>query len=379
MVKSRLRNPDFFLLAATGAILVFGILILSSASAQFSQLKFHNSFYLLQHQILMGIIPGLILGLIAYIIPIDKIRSLAPLLLLATVVLLVMVFIPGLGVQAGGAQRWVDLGFTSIQPSEILKLTFTLYLASWLSSRLEKNERARDGKKRGFSSTFWAFLIVVGIVGLFLILQPDISTFGIIALTALCMYFVSDTPLRHTFFIICLGVAALLMLVVVEPYRFDRFHAWMSPESDPMGKSFQSNQALIIVGSGGIFGQGFGSSSSKYAILPELIGDSIFAPYAQETGFVGCVMVISLFAFIVWRGFRISQKSEDNFSRLAAVGICFWIAFQSFINMASTARLIPLSGVPLPFMSYGGTAMMVELAAIGLLMNISRHRSYDSD
>jgi cell division protein FtsW len=210
------------------------------------------------------------------------------------------------------------------------------------------------------------------LIGALLVKQPDLSTFGIVALVAFGMYFLAGTPLKHTVFMVVLGLALLAALVVFEPYRLERFSSWLSPESDPLGKSFQSSQALIIVGSGGAFGQGLGSSSSKYTILPELIGDSVFAPYAHEIGFAGCFLLMALFSVFAWRGFLIARLSKGKFEYLVVCGIVIWICLQSMINIASTARLIPLSGVPLPFMSYGGTAIAMELAAVGLLLNISR-------
>ncbi len=371
MIKEEVKVPDYFLLIIVISLLVIGVLILSSASAVLSLTKFHNTYYLLVHQIINGILPGLFLGFIAYKMGLGKIRKIAPLCLLAALILMALVFVPGIGVSAGGAQRWIKLGLISLQPSEVLKLSFILYLASWLASKTEKISSKRNTKK-GFSETLLGFMVVVGLVGVFLIFQPDISTFGIIGLTALCMYFLSGTPLKHTVLIVVLGAIGLLALVALAPYRFDRFMAWMSPEIDPMGDNFQPNQALITVGSGGTFGQGFGASSQKAAYLPELIGDSVFAPYALEMGFAGSVVLILLFTFFVWRGFSTAKRTEDKFSRLAVSGITFWIAAQAIINIASTARVIPLSGVPLPFISYGGTALMAELVAVGIMLNISK-------
>jgi cell division protein FtsW len=169
------------------------------------------------------------------------------------------------------------------------------------------------------------------------------------------------------------GSLILLALVYLEPYRWSRFASWMSPQADPMGSGFQANQALIIASSGGVLGQGFGSTASKYTMLPELIGDSVFAPYAAETGFVGCILLVSLYAVFVWRCLLIAGKSSVPFERLASVGVAVWFAVQSVLNIASTLRLVPLSGVPLPLISYGGTAMMVELTATGFMLNLSRH------
>jgi cell division protein FtsW len=371
MIKEEAKTPDYFLLLTVLSILVIGVLILSSASAVLSQAKFQNSYYLLIHQIVNGIVPGLVIGFIAYKMGLEKIRKFAPLCLLAVIILMALVFIPGIGFSAGGAQRWIKLGTFSLQPSEILKLSFILYLASWLASKTEKASSKRNSKK-GFGETFSGFIVVLGLVSVFLIFQPDISTLGIIACTSLCLYFLSGTPFKHTVLIVVMGAICLLGLVALEPYRLDRLKAWMSPEMDPMGQNFQPNQALITVGSGGAFGQGFGASSQKAAYLPELIGDSVFAPFALEMGFAGSVVLMLLFLFFVWRGFSIAKKTEDKFSRLAVLGITFWIAIQAVINIASTSRIIPLSGVPLPFISYGGTALMAELIAVGIMLNISK-------
>lgn len=371
MIKDQAKKPDYVLLVITSALVIAGVLILSSASAVSSQAKFDNSYYLLTHQITNGIIPGLVAGLVAYCLGMERLRKLAPFLLLCTIVLLALVFFPGLGFKAGGAQRWVNIGIATVQPSEILKLTFVLYLASWLASKTEKIS-VKKNKKKEFTQTLWGFLVVIGLIGVFLIAQPDISTFGIIATTAVCMYFLADTPIKHAFFIVAMGVICLLALIWLAPYRMDRFMAWLFPEIDPMGDSFQPNQALITAGSGGMFGQGFGASSQMAAHIPELIGDSVFAPYALETGFAGCSIIVALFVFFIWRSFRTAKLSEDKFSRLAVLGYTFWIAIQAFINISSTIRLIPLSGVPLPFISYGGTAMAVELAAVGIILCVSR-------
>jgi cell division protein FtsW len=366
------KRPDLILIAAVATMLLLGILILSSASALMSQARFGDSYFYLRHQVVLGILPGLFLGLLVYFIPTDFLRRWSLVLMAFTLALLVLIFIPGIGFQAGGAQRWVNLGITTVQPSEILKLVFIIYLASWLSSHVGVRGHKKAGQKE-FSSTLVPFLIVVSLIGLMLLAQPDLSTFGIIAVIAMGMYFLAGTPVRHTFFVIFMGMALLALLVIFEPYRLERLTSWMSPESDPMGNGFQSSQALIMTGSGGVFGLGLGSSSAKYVLLPELIGDSVFAPFAQEIGFTGSLLLVGMFLVYTWRGFMIARASPAKFDYLAACGIVIWIALQSVINIASTTRLIPLSGVPLPFISYGGTAMAMELAATGLLLNISRH------
>ncbi len=371
MTREQRLKPDLIMLAAVAAAVVLGVMILSSASALLSQSKYHDSYYLIRHQIMMGILPGIVAGIAAYKIPLKLWRKLAPFFLLACVLFLVSVFIPGVGFSAGGAQRWINLGVATVQPSELLKLAFIVYLASWLASR---SERRSDKKKSGqmFGDTLAAFLLVVGVIGFLLIKQPDLSTFGVIALTAFIMYFLSGTPLKHSFFMVLAGIALLALLVCSESYRLDRLSSWLSPESDPLGKNFQSKQAMMLVGSGDVFGQGMGASSQKYSLLPELIGDSIFAPYAHEFGLVGGMALIAIFAVFAWRGFIIAKKSQNKFQYLAAFGITFWIVLQAMINISATIGLLPLSGIPLPFISYGGTAIAIELIAAGFLLNISR-------
>ncbi|MCU0653005.1 MAG: putative lipid II flippase FtsW [Candidatus Pacebacteria bacterium] len=372
MTKDQAKKPDLVLLASVGAMLLLGILILSSASASLSQFKYDDSYYLIVHQLLMGIFPGLVFGFVAYKIPMEIVRRFALPLLAASVLFLIMIFVPGIGFAAGGAQRWIHLGVATFQPSEFLKLAFIVYLASWLAGRFGAASPARRGSKRETRDNLAAFLVVVALIGLLLIKQPDLSTFGIVAVVAFAMYFLAGTPLKHTALIGLLGLGLLALLVVTMPYRMQRLTSWLSPESDPLGKGFQSNQALIIVGSGGIFGQGLGSSSPKYTVLPELIGDSVFAPFAHEIGFFGCLLLIALFAVFAWRGFLVARHCGDKFESLVVYGVVIWICLQAFINISSTARLIPLSGVPLPFISYGGTAMAMELIAVGMVANISR-------
>jgi len=374
-MRDNLYKTDFVLLGVALSILVLGILILSSASAFLSMSKYHDSYYLLKHQLLFGVLPGLMAGLIMFKIPVEWLRKASPYLMGLVVVFLSLVFVPILGMHAGGAQRWVRLGFASLQPSEILKFVFIIYLASWLSTHsTRRHSKTKMTKNAGASGPLLPFIILLGCIGLLVILQPDLSTFGIIAIVAVGMYFAAGTPIKHIFFIALAGAVILLLLVYFEPYRLSRFASWMTPQSDPMGTGFQANQALIIASSGGIFGQGFGSTSSKYALLPELIGDSIFAPFAAETGFIGCALLITLYGVFAWRSFKIASASYDSFDRLSAVGIAIWFSVQSVLNIASTVRLVPLSGVPLPLISYGGTAMVMELAAVGFLLNLSRRR-----
>jgi len=368
MVKES-SHPDYILVIVTAVLLVLGILILASVSASLSQEKFGTTYYFLNRQILW-ITLGIILAFLVFKIRLDFLKKWAPILLLINLILLAMVFLPGIGTDFGGATRWLNLGPISFQPSEFLKLTFILYLAAWLTSRTEEIVTVK--KQKEFSQTLIAFLIVIGIISLLLIFQPDISTLGVIILVAGLIYFLANTPLWHSILMVLIGTGGLLTLIKLAPYRAARLLVFLKPETDPMGIGYQIKQALIAVGSGGIFGLGLGMSVQKFGFLPQPISDTIFAILAEETGFIGCLILILLFLIFLWRGFKIAKESRDKFSQLAALGISSWIILQAFVNIGSMIGILPLTGIPLPFISYGGSALVAELVAIGILLNISR-------
>ena len=369
MKKERQRKknkPDYILILTVGILLLLGIIILASVSAPLSQEKFGSPYFYLFRHLLVGLLPGILLGYLAFKMPLSFFKKWAPVLLIINLFFLVMVFIPGIGISFGGANRWVDLGFISFQPSEFLKLSFILYLAIWLSKRSEKIKE--------FGSTFIAFAIILGLISLLLILQPDISTLGIIIASGVLIYFLAGTPLKHTFLILSTSLAVLFLLIKIAPYRLERVLVFLNPDLDPMGLGYHINQALIAVGSGGILGTGLGMSIQKFGFLPQPMTDSIFVIFAEEVGFIGSVVLISLFLILAWRGFQIAKEVQDKFSKLACVGITFWITFQAFVNIGSMIGILPLTGIPLPFISYGGSALVAELIGIGILLNISKNR-----
>lgn len=377
MVKVSGR-PDYILVGTVVILIVLGILILASVSASLSQEKFGTTYYFLNHQLLFGLLPGIILAFLAFKIRLDFFKKWAPLLLLINLILLAMVFLPPIkflvgGAEAGGATRWLSLGPISFQPAEFLKLTFILYLAAWLTSRTSQKLTGGGQAKKEFSTTLVAFLIVIGLISLLLIFQPDISTLGIIVASAILMYFLAGTPLWHSFLIILIGSGALFSLIKLAPYRAARLLVFFEPGTDPMGIGYQLKQALIAIGSGGIFGLGLGMSHQRLGFLPQSISDSIFAIMAEETGFIGSLILISLFLIFLWRGFKIAKGMENKFSQLLALGISSWIVIQAFINVGSMTGLLPLTGIPLPFISYGGSALVAELTGVGILLNISKY------
>ncbi|MBI2041915.1 MAG: putative lipid II flippase FtsW [Candidatus Nealsonbacteria bacterium] len=366
MNQARKGHPDYILSSVVVILILLGIVILASVSAPISQDKFGSpNFYLLRY-LLFGMLPGIFLGFMAYKFSLAIWKKLSAMLLMANLFLMALVFLPGVGIQHGGAARWINLGFTSLQPSEFLKLTFILYLANWLPSLKEKH-------RKNFSKTLAGFLTIAGLVTLFLALQKDVSTLGIIITSGILIYFMSGTPVKHTLGIIAGGLSMLAFLIKIEPYRLERIRVFLNPAINPMETGYQIKQALIAIGSGGILGKGLGMSLQKLGFLPEPMSDSIFAIFSEEAGFIGGLVVIALFLIFAWRGFKVVKVARDNFYKLASLGITFWITIQAFINIGATIGILPLTGIPLPFISYGGSAAVAELIGIGILLNISKH------
>ncbi len=343
--------------------MLMGVLILASVSAPFSQGKFGNPYYFLIHQAIFGLLPGSILAFMLLKINLEKLKKIAPLLLLINLVLLIMVFLPFIGSRTGGSASWLDFRIISFQPSEFLKFTFILYLASFLASREEKSNRKNN---------FLVFLITGGLISLLLILQPDVGTLGIIILTAILMYFSSRTPIWQSALVVLTAAGGLMALMRFSAYRFSRLMTFLNPLADPQGAGYQVNQAIVTVGSGGIIGQGLGLAEEKFGLLPQPISDSIFVIFAKEAGFAGALLLISVFLAFLWMGFKIAKSAKNRFSQLLAMGITSWIILQAFINIGAMIGIMPLTGIPLPFISYGGSALITELAGIGVLLNISK-------
>lgn len=369
-------NYHLFFLAVF--LVACGLFFLACLSSLDSLQKFGTTNYYLLHQLLYGLLPAVVLGFIAFRVPLNFIKKVSPVILLLNIVVLLFVFLPKIGLNFWGAQRWLSLGFVSFQPSEFLKITAILYLSAWISAKLYDADVSgfKPNVKKGYHNAAYVlfpFIIFLSIISVILLFQPDLSTLGIIGLTLLAMYFSCRTPLWHTFLIITGAVSSLLLLIKFEPYRLDRWFIFLNPEQDPLGKGFQLRQSLISLGSGGIFGKGFGMSAQKFGFMPQAIGDSAFAILGEEFGLIGGLVLIGLFIYLFWLGIKIVKSSNDRFSKLTAMGITFWITLQALINLASVSGIFPLSGIPLPFFSYGGSHLTTELIGIGLLLNISKN------
>ncbi len=384
MASATPHKPDIILLATTSLLLLLGILILSSASLFFAQQNVADPFYYLQHQLLFGVLPGLTLGLLAYLLPRRRLKSLSLPALAGALLLSVLVFVPALGMSEGGATRWLRLGSFSLQPAELLKGSFLVYLAAWLSSRNTAptpKRRAETPNRlvalvRAFgphARQLVPFGIILGGIAAVLLAQSDLSTLGVIAVSAVAMYFVAGTPIWHTAVITGGAGALFLYFILFSSYRMNRIAVLFNPGLEPQGAGYQLKQALIAIGSGGLTGSGLGLSQQKLGFIPQPITDSIFAVLAEEAGFLGSVVLLLLFGILLWRGLRISKLSPKPFPALLAAGITIQLVVQALINIGALIRLFPLTGIPLPLISYGGTALVVSLIEIGLLLNMSRY------
>ncbi len=356
------------LLIVTSLLVFYGLLAVASAGVVLSNINFHQSYYYFINQFWKGLIPGIILFILSFKFPYKKIkkRIFLSLLLVGGIILLVGVFIPGIRICQKGACRWINLGFFSIQPTEIIKLLIIIYLSAWL----EKYQKS-------VKNSFWdliPMLSVCGIVGVIILREPDLGTLGVIALTIIAILFLSDIKLSYLGFLFLIGIVIVFLAINYLPYAINRWHSFINPENDIQGKGYQVYQSLIALGSGGLLGRGLGCSLQKYRFLPEPVGDSIFAVIGEELGFIGAAGLILLFMVFTYFGFKIARQSSDKFGYFLVNGIVILIAVQALINLAATTRLIPLTGITLPFISYGGTSLAVLLMSVGLILNVDCYR-----
>ncbi len=359
------KKPDYILLGTIIITLLLGLAALLSASVAESQKDSGGIYSYFIHQLIYGVGIGIIFGFIAYKVHYKKLRPLALPILLISLFFLILVFVPQVSSESGGAKRWISIyGFT-FQPSELAKLAFIIYLAAWLE--------ARRKTFKNWNASFVPFLIIVSILGGLVAFQPDLGTLGIISLTAASIYLVAGASLAQMGAIVVSGIGLLAALIKIYPHKMDRITSFLNSSHDPLGISYQINQALLAVGSGGLLGVGLGKSVQKYSFLPEPMKDSIFAVWSEEAGFLGAIFLIGLFLVIAFRGLRIARRSKDRFGQLVAVGITFWMISQAFVNIGSMIGLLPLTGIPLPLVSYGGSSMVVTLAGFGVLLNISKY------
>lgn len=370
-MQIREQLNDKVLLGVVFSLMAFGLIMISSAGVIYSQTRFGDEYWFFKHQLLYGVLPGLVVLYFFQKLDYHFWKKMAVPFFFVSIIFLILVFVPGIGSRVYGASRWIQLGPFSFQPSEMVKLSIILYLAAWLEGR--GAQRIKD-----LQEGFLPFVGIVGLISFLIIKQPDTGTLGVIVLSSLTIFFVSGARTSHLMSVATLGFSALAILVRIEPYRFNRILAFRNPDLDPQGIGYQIKQALIAVGTGGFFGAGIGHSKQKFNYLPEPVGDSIFAIIGEEVGFFGCVIVVLLFVTFAMRGLKIAKNAPDTFGKLVASGIVAWVVFQAFINISANIALIPLTGIPLPFISYGGTSLLFLMAAIGILLNISKQTRLES-
>jgi cell division protein FtsW len=345
-------------------LLAFGLISLASVSWVLSDAQHGTNYWYLGRQILLGAIPGLVLMYTFSKTDYHLWQKFSPLLMLIGLVLLTAVFIPGIGFSAGGARRWINFGHFLFQPAELVKLVVIFYLASWYDKR---QHNAHD-LYYGFLPT----LTVVAIVSILIVLEPDMGTMLVLASVATVMFWLGGVKFRYLASAAAVGSLCSWVAIKAAPYRVSRLLAFFDPNIDTRGISYQINQALLAIGSGGFWGRGYGQSLQKYNYLPETIGDSIFAVISEELGFGRVTVVLAAFLLLAWAGYKIAVSAPDTFGRLTAAGITSWIVLQALINIGGITALIPLTGIPLPFISYGASAMALNLAGIGIMLNISK-------
>ncbi len=364
MTNKDLKIDKVFL---TSVILltVFGFIVFSSASLGLLA-RDGASFNLVATKQLIGLVLGCVAFYIMSRVPYKNLRKYSFYIFIAALVINLLLFIPFFTVSHGGASRWIDLGFITFQPSEFLKIAFIIYFAAWLSGIKEKVQTFKFG--------ILPYFIILAILGMLLLGQSDTDTLVVIAGTGIIMLFAAGGKVKD---IIIVGLVLLCLVgavVVVRPYARQRIMTFFNQSGNSQGSGYQIQQSLIAIGSGGFYGRGFGQSIQKFNYLPEPIGDSIFAVESEEFGFIGSVGLILLFLFFLFKSIKISLRAEDTFGRLMVLGIAILVIVESFMNISSMLGLIPLSGMPLLFVSHGGTALIITLGAVGIIANVSKHQ-----
>ncbi|MDO8269256.1 MAG: putative peptidoglycan glycosyltransferase FtsW [Candidatus Levybacteria bacterium] len=338
-----------------------GLFILYDSSSYTAQLDLKDKYYFIKNQSIW-IALGMVAALFVSRLKESFLYNLSLPLLLTTLGFLVLVFLPGIGLELNGSRRWINLGISVFQPSELLKITLSLYLASWLSVK----EKGR----------LPALLLLIGVACGLVLLQPDLKTSIIIGATSFIVYFVSGASIREIAPILLVGILGVVLVAGASPYRVQRMTAFQNVDVNNLDTtSYHTKQIVIALGSGGLSGVGFGNSVQKYAYLPEHTTDSIFAIFAEEAGYIGSVILVGLYMSLSAIGIMIAMNAKTQFGKLMATGITVFLTIQTLINLASQAILIPLTGVPLPFISYGGSSMLINFVAIGLLLNIALDKS----
>ncbi|MDO8572420.1 MAG: putative peptidoglycan glycosyltransferase FtsW [bacterium] len=360
------KKADRIFLGIVAALVLVGTFLFFSASLGLLARSEDLFSSVIFSRLIFGLLAGTITLIITSKIPHTFLKKSSFYFFVFSVILTSLVFVPGIGFEHGGAKRWIHLFGISLQPAEFLKLSFVIYFAAILSSL--------KGKIKTFAYGLLPALILLGITGILLIKQPDMGTFLVIFTSAIAMLIVSGGKWSHIGILGGISIVSVAILAHFKPYILLRFTTFLDPTGDPLGAGYQIQQSLIAIGSGGIFGRGFGQSIQKFGQLPEPIGDSIFAVASEEFGMIGAVIIIALFVALAIRGFQIASRAPNYFSGLLVVGLVILMVTQSFMNIASMLSVLPLVGVPLLFISHGGTALLFALLEAGIILQVSKYQ-----
>lgn len=357
-------NFDIILFVSVILISIFGVIMIYSSSSIWASYKFNDAFKYLKSQGLFLIL-GIVIMIIVSKIDYYKYKKYSNIILGICFILLILVIIPGIGKIRNGSRSWFGIGPFGIQPSEFMKLALIIFTAKYL----EKNDKYLKDIKKGvfpiLGMTMLAFALIM--------LQPDFGTGTILVMTIICMLFVSGVKMGFFMKIGVLGIIGAVILIIMAPYRLQRIVSFINPWVDPLGAGFQIIQSLYAIGPGGLLGMGLGNSIQKHFYLPEPQTDFIFSIISEELGFLGVVIVSTLFLTIIYRGIKTSLNSSDLFGKYLAFGMIFQLSFQAILNLMVVVGLIPVTGVTLPFLSYGGSSLLITMVGMGILLNISRH------
>ncbi|MEI7926770.1 MAG: putative lipid II flippase FtsW [Chloroflexota bacterium] len=363
--RSAAHAPDYLLLTSIIVLSVFGLIAVYSSSYALGAAQFKDANYFIKKQMLWLVLGGIAM-LVAMQFDYRRLMPLSPLIMLFALIGLAGVLIPGIGHSSNGAARWIDLGpLPPLQPSEFAKLAVLIYLSAWLAA---KGDLLHD-----LTLGVLPFVGMVGIVGALIILEPDLGTALVVAAITGTLFFVAGAKLIHVLALAGSGLLMLGVLILSGGYRMDRITAFTSAEDDPSGVGFHALQLMVAFGSGGFGGLGLGVSRQKFFYVPGSHTDGILAIIGEELGYIGVFITMSLFLVLLYRGWLAVRDADDQFGSLLAVGVLSWIAFQLLINVGGVSRLLPLSGIPLPLISYGGTSLILTMAALGVLLSVTRY------
>ena len=360
------RKVDKSFLLISIILIVAGFFIFSSASLALLAKESSNYSSIAFSQTVFGLFAGTVVMIIVSRLDSQIWKKSAFWLLLIAIIINILVLVPGIGFEHAGARRWIKLGAVSFQTSEMLKLAFIIYFAAWVA-----------GVKEKMKTFYWGFLpllVLFAISAVLLLKQPDTDNLILIIIAGVAMFIAAGGKWRYVFSILLAVIIGLALLAYARPYVMQRITTFLNPQTDIQGASYQVQQSLIAVGSGGLFGRGFGQSVQKFTYLPEPVGDSIFAVAAEEFGFVGSVFLLIMFVLFATRGIKIASETSGVFGRLTVVGIVIMITSQAFVNIGAMLGVIPLSGITLPFVSHGGTSLFFTLLEVGIILSISRTR-----